>query len=241
MRPASNGLAEPCPPFWRPGGTWEGPTPAPEELSAIERGIEAAAASVCAGKVVLFPADTVYGFFGSALRPEAVTAVYEIKHRQRQKPFVLYTTAERVDQWAVVGPLPRRLIDHFWPRPLSLILPKQARLPDWFTAGNQTVAVMTASNHIFRGVAAAVDDPIFGTTVNYSGEPEVTTATAAVEFVGGVSVLIGDDSAQIYRQPSTMVDCTGSRPRVVREAAIPLSEINAVLPDALVDESGRIR
>ena len=107
-----------------------------------------------------------------------------------------------------------RLIDAFWPEALCLVLPKKPTIPDRFTGGLATIAVMTAANPVISGVVSGVDAPLFGTTVNYSGEPSIRFAADAAEFFDRVDVTIGDDSIPVYHKSSTMVDCTVDPPAV---------------------------
>jgi L-threonylcarbamoyladenylate synthase len=206
---------------------------------ATPEAIEAATRVLATGGVALLPADTVYGFFGRADDPGATERVYDIKKRDRGKPFVLYTNAEQVGRWAEVTPVAARLIDAFWPEALCLVLPKKPTIPDRFTGGLATIAVMTAANPVISGVVSGVDAPLFGTTVNYSGEPSIRFAADAAEFFDRVDVTIGDDSIPVYHKSSTMVDCTVDPPAVIREEAIPAAAVREVVADLTVDFTRR--
>ena len=212
------------------GALYEGATP---------QAIDAAVDALSGSGVVLMPADTVYGFFGMAAAQEAVERVYGIKQRDRGKPFVLYTDARSVDRWAEVGPVAKELVDTFWPEALALVLPRRDTIPAWFTAGGPTVAVMTAANHLISSVVSLVDGPVFGTTVNYSGEPSITTGADAMRFRDRVDVMIVDDSIPVYNVSSTILDCTIDPPVVIREEAIPLERIHQRIPGVRVDRSRR--
>jgi L-threonylcarbamoyladenylate synthase len=197
--------------------------------------IDAAVAALSEGGVAILPADTVYNFFGRADVRSSTERVYRIKLRDRRKPFIIYTNRENVSRWAEVTPIAQELIDAFWPRAVSLVLRKSEAIPDWFTDDSRTVAVMTASNPIVTKVIEGVRGPLFGTTVNESGEPSSTTWVEARRFGPLVDVFIADDMALVYRAASTMVDCTVSPPTILREEAIPVDAIRAVLPQAVVD------
>ena len=196
-------------------------------------------AAVGDGGVALLPADTVYGFFGRADDRGATERVYDIKKRGRGKPFVLYTERRAGRPVGGGDPVAARLIDAFWPEALCLVLPKKPTIPDRFTGGLATIAVMTAANPVISGVVSGVDAPLFGTTVNYSGEPSIRFAADAAEFFDRVDVTIGDDSIPVYHKSSTMVDCTVDPPAVIREEAIPAAAVREVVADLTVDFTRR--
>lgn len=178
------------------------------------------------GGVALFPADTVYGFFGNALDPKSYERVYEIKRRERRKPFVIYTVASEVERVAYLNPMARRLIEQFWPhQALALVLPKRDIVPSGFTDGKDTVAVMTASGDFISEVMRACSSVMFGTTCNISGMPEITKIDDAWEFAEQVDIAVGGDNLLRHSVPSTIVDCTGAAPRILRESAIPASVV----------------
>lgn len=178
------------------------------------------------GGVVLFPADTVYGFFGNALDPKSYERVYDIKRRERRKPFVIYTVASRVEQIAHLNPMAQRLIERFWPEDaLALVLPKKSIILNGFTDGKDTVAVMSASGSFISEVMRTCNSVIFGTTCNISGMPEITKIDDAYQFDGQINIAVGGDSLLRHGVPSTIVDCTSAVPKILRESAIPASII----------------
>jgi L-threonylcarbamoyladenylate synthase len=201
--------------------------------------VDAAVRALSDGGVALMPADTVYAFFGRADDPLSTERVYAIKQRDRGKPFVLYTNLAKVERWAEITPVADRLIEAFWPRALALVLPMRSSIPDWFTNGLESIAVMTATNPVISAVVERVDAPLFGTTVNYSGEPSITTGAAAVEFANRVDVMVADDSKLVYNCSSTIVDCTVTPPAIIREEAIPAEQVRRVIADVAVDFARR--
>ena len=214
---------------WRRGGRWPATAPpCPAEGTDMEEGIRLAAVALEHGGVVVAPGDAVYGFFGHVFHAEAIDQVYEIKHRDRGKPFALCTSAEEVDKWAIVGPRERALIDHYWPYGLGLILPKSPNLPPHFSPDFATVAVMTASNYLIRGLQERTG-PLFATTCNLAGDPEARTADDANAFLDRVALTLTDDGVFSYPRPTTLLDCTVDPPRAVRESAIPAAEVMAFL------------
>ncbi len=190
------------------------------------------------GGVALLPADTVYGFFGRCDIRESTERVYDIKQRDRGKPFGIYTNERKVERWVEMNDHARLLMKTFWPRAMTIILPHSEALPDWFT-GVKTVGVLTAANKLVSEVIDRVDGPVFGTTVNYSGEPSIIHASEAMHFLDKVDVMIGDDSIIVYHESSTIVDCTIDPPAVIREGVVPTSEIARVIDGLSIDFSRR--
>ncbi|OAD21260.1 Sua5/YciO/YrdC/YwlC family protein, partial [Candidatus Thiomargarita nelsonii] len=112
----------------------------PKIFPSNEDGIRRAVNIVNNGGVVILPADTVYGFFCSAVRREAVERVYQSKQREKRKPFVIYTNKDKVSEVVELNEIAQHLINELWPKALSLILHKKAIIADWFTQNNPTVA-----------------------------------------------------------------------------------------------------
>lgn len=199
--------------------------------------VSAAVEALSGGGVAILPADTVYDFFGRADVPESVNRVYDIKKRDRGKPFMLYTNREQVAKWAELNAMARRLIDAVWPQPLGLVLNRTSAVPGWFTGGSPTLAVVTASNAIVAPVTDRVAGPLFATTVNYSGEATVRCGDEAMKFAHYVDVFVADDAQVLYNRPSTIVDCTVSPPAIIREGTIPAHVISEIAPEVTFDPS----
>lgn len=178
------------------------------------------------GGVALFPADTVYGFFGNALDPKSYERVYHIKRRERRKPFVIYSDASQVEHIAHVNPMARRLIERFWPHEaLAVVLPKKEIISSAFTDGKETVAIMSAGGHFISNVMRACNGVMFGTTCNISGMPEIIRINDAHEFADKVDIAVGGDTLLRHSVPSTIVDCSGEEPKILRESAIPAAVV----------------
>jgi len=200
--------------------------------------VDAAVEALNGGGVALLPADTVYGFFGRADVKESTERVYDIKQRDRGKPFGIYTNERKVERWVVLNDTARLLMNTFWPAPLTLILPRTDAVPEWFT-GIETVGVLTAKNPLISAVVERVDGPVFGTTVNYSGEPSIIRAEDAIQFLDKVDVMVGDDAVIVYNESSTIVDCTISPPAVIREGVVATQAIRDVIDGLHIDFSRR--
>jgi len=187
------------------------------------------------GGIAILPGDTVYGFFGRIDLPKTVERLYAIKHRERQKPLVIYTNNAKVAKWVEINTTARVLIDAFWPQALSLVLPRKIGLQDWCQSNIRTQAVMTAKNPLITAIIDGLESPIFGTTVNVSGDQSIKTAHEATRFLDDVDVMIADDDTPVYNQSSTMVDCTIEPPVIIREEAISADKIREIIADVRID------
>lgn len=164
------------------------------------------------GGVVAFPTDTVYGL--AAVTADAVRRLYELKGRDERKPLVLMAAdAETVRQRARVGPLALRYMTRFWPGPLTLVL----------AAGEGTVGVRVPAHELALELLRA-GGPAWTTSANRSGFPETTTADEVIAELPGVDAVL-DGGRAPGGTPSTVLDLTGPRPVVLREGAIPISEL----------------
>ncbi len=201
--------------------------PAQLNRAAIER----AAAAIRRGEVIAIPTDTVYGLAANPFQPEAVRRIFRLKGRPENKPILLLVESVRQAE-ALMAALPEafeRLAARFWlgpeGAPLTLILPAAPAVPEWITAGTGTVAVRMPGSVLTREIIRAARVPLTGTSANRSGLPAAETAEQVRQaFPRGLALIVDGGPARTSA-PSTLVDLTLGRPRVVREGAIPAAEI----------------
>lgn len=198
--------------------------------SEREASIATTVDAVRRGEVVVIPTDTVYGIGADAFDPDAVAAVLEAKGRGRDMPPpVLVPDTRTVDGLARGVPdEARSLIEALWPGPLTLVLRAQPSL-HWDlgeTAG--TVALRMPDDEVALEVLRETG-PLAVTSANRTGEPAATTVTdAAVQLGPAVSVYV-DGGPRTSVQPSTILDCTGEHPVVLREGAIDRTRLEEIL------------
>jgi len=178
-----------------------------------------------AGQVVAFPTDTVYGLGTPAFDGQAVERIYAIKGRSTEKAIPVLISG--MDDLArVAGSVPEmatRLAAHWWPGPLTLVVPKHPSIPlSVSTAG--TLGVRVPSHAALRELLAACG-PLAVTSANISGQPSPVTAGEVLDQLGGRIALILDGGVTPGGIPSSVVDCTGSEPRMLREGPITLAQI----------------
>ncbi len=181
-----------------------------------------------AGGVVVFPTDTVYGLGCDATNPSAVRQLFEIKGRPPEQPVpVLLAEPEEAEALAHVPAAARRLMAHFWPGPLTLVLPARGQVVDLVTAGTGTVGLRVPDHPVPRALVRACRFPLVGTSANTSGHPAPTAVPQVLSDLDG-RVRLVLDGGRLRGRPSTVVDCTGDRPRVLRAGPIPMELVERV-------------
>lgn len=197
--------------------------------------LTALCAALQAGRLVVFPTDTVYGIGALALKPGPVRTLYAIKRRPRHLATpVMVATPDRINEVALPLPGFAELAAAFWPGPLTIILPRTAAVPDIVTAGGDTVAVRIPDHPFALDLLAAVDEPLAVTSANLSGHPPACTADEARAQLGS-SPLILDGGRSPGDKPSTILDLTVDPCRVLRPGPVSVAEIAAVLGRTVQD------
>ncbi len=200
-----------------------------------ERAVAQTVVAVRAGDVVVLPTDTVYGIGCDAFSPDAVARVLEAKGRGREMPPpVLVPDARTVDGLATdLRPYVRDLIAAYWPGPLTLVVTAQSSLMWDLGETEGTVALRMPDDEVALAVLREAG-PMAVTSANRSGQPPATTILEAATQLGDAVSLYLDGGPRADRQPSTIVDCTGPEPVILREGAIPTAEVERVAsPEAL--------
>ena len=177
------------------------------------------------GGLVAFPTDTVYGLGALAFDGNAVEATYFAKDRPMEKaiPVLIGDNADLEKISDVVTDVVRRLASRFWPGPLTIIVPKKPTLPEAVSA-TDTVGVRIPNHHIARALLRS-SGPMAVTSANISGQPSPSTAQEVFEQLNGRIELIIDGGKTPGGIPSTLVDCTRSEIKVLREGPISLEQI----------------
>ncbi|HEX5522438.1 MAG TPA: L-threonylcarbamoyladenylate synthase [Pedococcus sp.] len=212
--------------------------------SGRAEGVAKAVEAVRDGKVVVLPTDTVYGVGADAFSEDAVAAVLAAKGRGRDMPPpVLVPNVRTVDGLATdVPPWARDLIQEFWPGPLTLVFRAQSSLMWDLGETNGTVALRMPQDEIALELLAEVG-PMAVTSANQSGQPPATTVTDAAAQLGAAVAVYLDAGTRADNVPSTIVDCTGERPRILREGALSEADLATVLdvhfpPEPVVADAG---
>ncbi len=180
-----------------------------------------------------FPTDTVYGVGALAFDRIAVESIYTAKGRPVEKAIpVLIGEVGDLEKVALEVPkVALKLADHFWPGPLTLVVPKRLELPDAVSA-DSTVGVRIP-DHPFARSLLRITGPMAVTSANLSGSPNPTTAAEVFTQLGGRIPLILDGGTVPGGIPSTVVDCTGAEPKILRNGSISHKQILEITESSL--------
>lgn len=194
-------------------------------------GRAAAVATLRAGGLVAMPTDTVYGVGVALDAPDGLARLFAAKNRPLDRAIVLLVAdADQAASVGVLSPAARVLAERFWPGGLTLVLAQApgARLPAVLTAGAATIGVRLPAHDCPRALARELG-PLPVTSANLSGEADARDAAAVMAQLGERLDLILDGGVARGGVPSTVVDCSGEWPRVLRVGAISEDEIDAAL------------
>jgi L-threonylcarbamoyladenylate synthase len=193
-------------------------------------GIANAVRKLKEGGVVAFPTDTLYALGADATNPNAIERVFGIKGREAGKPLPLFVAGgEMARRYARLTPDAEALARRYWPGALTLVLERHSSFESAALAGGETVALRAPDHRVALALVEGLDRPVTGTSANLAGGPDPVTAHDVIEALGDRVDLVLDGGACPRGQPSTIVDCTSSPPRVLREGAISAAEIAAAL------------
>ncbi|HSD09520.1 MAG TPA: L-threonylcarbamoyladenylate synthase [Candidatus Binatia bacterium] len=192
--------------------------------------VERAVAALEQGGVIVYPTETLYGLGVDATAEAALARLGSLKGRDRGKPVsVLVGSRAMLDDIVdLVTSVAERLIEKFWPGPLTLALPAKPHVSSALTGGAGTIAVRISSEPIAQAIVEGLRRPLTATSANPGGAPAAVDIAAARAYFGRrVDVYV--DAGRVLGGPgSTVVDCSTDVPRLVREGAIPLAAIEAV-------------
>ena len=191
--------------------------------------IQAALKILQSGGIVAFPTDTVYGLGALAFNNNAIESIYKAKNRPIEKAIpILIGDLSDIDKIADEIPnMALRFASRFWPGPLTCIVPKKQTLPLAVSA-TSTVAVRIP-DHIDARALLRAAGPMAVTSANISGGKNPSTAQEVYDQLNGRIPLILDGGTTQGGIPSTLVDCTGESPMILREGPITLDELLAAL------------
>ena len=214
-------------------------------LGTSDEDLQQAAALLDSGALVAVPTETVYGLAGVAADPAAVRRIFAAKARPADHPLIVHLPGvEVIDEWAAEVPeSARRLARAFWPGPLTLILPGADRVPSEVTGGQETVGLRVPAHPVTLRLLKVLGRAVAAPSANRFGRISPTTAEHVMaEFEGrdSVAAVIDGGGCEVGVE-STIVDCTGDTPRVLRPGMISLEQLSQVLgerPDLAGEAEG---
>jgi len=190
-----------------------------------------------AGELVAFPTETVYGLGANALDASACAKIFEAKGRPQDNPLIVHVcnlamANYLVSHWTSAAEL---CVQHFWPGPLTLILPKTTLVPDIVTAGLANVAIRMPNHPVALRLIEEAGFPVAAPSANLSGKPSPTRGSHVWRDMKGKIPLILDAGACEVGLESTVIDVSGGVPTILRPGGITKEQLQEVLGEVRLD------
>lgn len=203
---------------------------------ATEENIKKAASFILEGKTVVFPTETVYGLGADGYNPEACARIFEIKERPRFDPLILHADcAENARKlFSYVPEKALRLMQKFWPGPMTLVLPKADNISDIVTAGLKTVAVRVPRHPVALSLIKAAGRPVAAPSANKFGRLSPTTAIHVAEQLGDGPAIILDGGRTTVGVESTIITFYENKPVLLRAGGLAAEEIEEELGEKVL-------
>lgn len=198
-------------------------------VKASSKNVRAAAKIVRDGGLVVYPTDTVYGLGCDPFNIDAVKRVIQVKGRSGKPLPILCGNQTSVERVAELSERERSIGKQYWPGPLTLILRKTAELPSAVTFGLPTVGVRIPDDDVALQLILLCGGVLVGTSANRIGQPPPLTAKQSLDQLDGDIDLILDGGTVKLGLPSTILDFTREKPRVLRKGSLDVdSVVNSV-------------
>ncbi len=198
-----------------------------------------AAQKILAGELVVFPTETVYGLGALASNERAVAKIFEAKVRPQHNPLILHIAdPKQLEELVEEIPEPaKKLIQHFWPGPLTLCFRKSKTVSDLVTAGLPTVCIRCPDHPLAQEFLKLVGKPVAAPSANLSGSPSTTRSEDAKRQLEDKGIFFLDGGQSPLGIESTVIDVTSSPPAILRHGAISKEEMEAVLGESIHDKT----
>jgi len=192
-----------------------------------------AVAVIRSGGVVAIPTDTLYGLAADPFNAKAVDRIFAAKGRAEAQAVALVASdaAQILARLGPLTPMARRLADHFWPGPLTILMIASDDLAPGVSAGTGMVGVRVPGHAVTRELCRLASLPLVATSANKSGKPPSHDPDEVAAALGDAIDLLVDSGLTPGGAPSTIVDASGPSPRLIRKGAIPLERIEQCLHD----------
>lgn len=199
-----------------------------------------AARYIIHGEVVAFPTETVYGLGANIFNEDAIRKIFEAKGRPTDNPLIVHLSDFNQLRSVVreIPPNAHKLMDAFFPGPLTLVMPKHEKVPAIATAGLNTIGVRMPQHPTAKQFLHACGLPIVAPSANLSGRPSPTTWWAVREDLNGrIACILKGHQTKVGLE-STVVDCTGPIPVVLRAGGVTLEQLREIIPETEMAKAG---
>lgn len=205
-------------------------------VSSADEAVLAEASKLLAeGQLVAFPTETVYGLGANALNAQAVLNIFAAKGRPADNPLIVHIwNREQLAGICEVPKIAEKLMDAFWPGPLTMLMPRKSTIPDAVTAGLSTVAVRMPSHPVAAALLKQCNLPIAAPSANRSGKPSPTTAAHVLEDMQGIIPLIIDGGSCDVGVESTVLDICNGTPCILRPGGVTKDMLEKVVGEVRV-------
>ncbi|GCD08538.1 L-threonylcarbamoyladenylate synthase [Clostridium tagluense] len=209
-----------------------------EENNIKQNIIEEAGIVIACGGLVVFPTETVYGLGCNALDALAVEKIFKAKGRPQDNPLIVHVADFNIEPLVKEIPnIAKRVMDKYWPGPITLIFNKSELIPMTTSANLDTVGIRMPSNLIARKLIEAAGTPIAAPSANISGRPSPTEVESCIEDLSGkIEYIIGGDKSEVGLE-STIVDCTCTPLCILRPGAITLEMLREIDEGIYIDKT----
>ena len=200
--------------------------------------IELAAEVIKNGGTVAFPTETVYGLGANALDENSVSKIFEAKGRPQDNPLIVHVASKEIDNLVEEVPdVAKKLINKFWPGPLTIILKKKDIIPNKTSANLNSIGIRMPNNEIALKLIELSKLPLAAPSANISGRPSPTEFERCVEDLDGkVDFILGGEKSDVGVE-STIVDCTVYPPVILRPGGITLEMLREIDENIEIDEA----
>ena len=190
------------------------------------------------GGLVAFPTETVYGLGADGLNETAVKKIYVAKGRPSDNPLILHIQDKKEVLPLVleINETAKKLMDTFWPGPMTLVFKKSAIVPSVISGGLDTVAIRLPENEIARELIVLAKKPIAAPSANTSGKPSPTKANHVFDDLNGKIDMIIDGGSCNIGLESTVIDVTTLSPVILRPGGVTFEDIFEIFPDVTYDK-----
>ena len=200
----------------------------------ISRVVSQAEAIVASGNIVISPTDTVYGILGDATNAAAVQRMFALKNRPAQKALPVFVRdIAMARQYAYISDVKAKFLERIWPGPVTAVFHHKEKLPRALTDGLNSLAFRIPNDPFLAELLKRVHAPIAQTSANVSNEPPAQNIEEIKAYFEKSKIQpdLVIDQGELRGVPSTVIDCTGNEPIILRTGVISKEELDTILQE----------